>query len=76
MEKELELIHDRIRALRLEKGFSILKLSTESGISRSHLYYIETKKISPSIETLYRISKALNIQIKDFFSAENITPTI
>lgn len=67
MEKEVEAVHDRIKTLRIEKGFSILKLSTESGVSRSHLYYIESKKISPSVETLYRLAKTLGIKLKDFF---------
>ena len=67
MTSEPEAVHDRIRSYRQEEGFSILKLSTESGISRSHLYYIETKKVSPSIETLDKIAKTLGIQLKDFF---------
>ena len=67
MTTELEAVHDKVRSFRQEKGFSILKLSTESGISRSHLYYIETKKVSPSIETLDKIAQTLGIQLKDFF---------
>lgn len=67
MTKEEEAVHDKIRKFRQEKGFSILKLSTESGVSRSHLYYIETKKVSPSIETLNKIAVSLGIQLKDFF---------
>lgn len=67
MEKEIQKIHERIRNLRVEKGFSILKLSTESGISRSHLYYIETMQTSPSVETLGRIADALGVKIIDFF---------
>ena len=67
MEKVLENVHDKIRKFRIDKGISILKLSVDSGISRSHLYYIETKKVSPSIETLYKIAKSLDIELVDFF---------
>lgn len=58
---------DRFLKIRKEKGFSILKLSTESGISRSHLYYIETKKVSPSLDTLDKLANTLGIELKDFF---------
>ena len=68
MPDDLEKIHNKIRSLRIEKGFSILKLSIESGISRSHLFYIESKKVSPSIETLYKIAKAMDVNIIDFFT--------
>ena len=67
MPDEIEKVHKRIRQLRIEKGFSILKLSVESGISRSHLFYIESKRISPSLETLYKIAMALNVELIDFF---------
>ena len=67
MPVELDKIYERIKNLRKQKGFSILKLSVESGISRSHLFYIESKRISPSIETLYKIATALDVRIIDFF---------
>ncbi|MFC2330244.1 MAG: helix-turn-helix domain-containing protein [Treponema sp.] len=46
---------------------SIVRLSVESGISRSHLFYIETKKTIPSLETLSKIAAAMQLQLKDFF---------
>ena len=58
---------DKIRAFRLEKKISILTLSVESGISRSHLFYIETKKSVPSLETLAKIAHAMGLKLKDFF---------
>ena len=67
MEKEVEDVIDKIRLFRKERKISILKLSIESGISRSHLFYIESKKTIPSLETLAKIAHAMNLQLKDFF---------
>ena len=67
MEKEVEDVIEKIRTIRIEKKISILKLSLESGVSRSHLFYIESKKTIPSLETLTKIAHAMNLQLKDFF---------
>ena len=67
MEKEVEEVIDKIRKFRKERHISILNLSIESGISRSHLFYIESKKTIPSLETLAKIAHAMNLQLKDFF---------
>ncbi|MBE6349428.1 MAG: helix-turn-helix transcriptional regulator [Spirochaetaceae bacterium] len=67
MDKEVEEVIEKIRQFRLEKKISILNLSLESGISRSHLFYIESKKTIPSLETLTKIAHAMDLQLKDFF---------
>ena len=67
MEKEVSQVIDKIRKFRLEKKISILTLSVESGISRSHLFYIESKKTVPSLETLAKIAHAMGLKLKDFF---------
>ncbi len=67
MDREVEAVIDKIRTIRKQKKISILKLSVDSGISRSHLFYIESKKTIPSLETLAKIAHAMNLQLKDFF---------
>ena len=67
MDSEIEKVIENIRRLRTEKKISIVKLSVESGISRSHLYYIETRQTSPTLETLAKIAKVLGVSIKDLF---------
>ena len=67
MDKEVEEVIEKIRQFRLEKKISILNLSLESGISRSHLFYIESKKTIPSLETLTKIAHAMDLQLRDFF---------
>jgi len=64
MEKETEKILGKIRSERLAKKISLLNLATEVGISHSHLYYIESKRVIPSIDVVVKISKALGISLK------------
>jgi len=65
MERETKKILEKIRSIRLEKRISLLNLATEVGISNSHLYYIENKRVIPSIDVVVKISKALGISPKE-----------
>jgi len=67
MEKETKEILDKLRQKRLEKKLSLLNLSNEIGISHSHLYYIESKRVLPSIDVIVKITKALDYPLKDLF---------
>ena len=67
MTKDVEAVIDKIREFRIKKNMSIVRLSAESGISRSHLFYIESKRTVPSLETPSRIAAAMQLQLKDFF---------
>jgi transcriptional regulator with XRE-family HTH domain len=68
MEKETEKILEKVRQKRTEKNISILNLATKMGISHSHLYYIESKRVVPSIDVLVKIAKALEINIKELIN--------
>ena len=65
MERETEEILEKIRKKRLEKKLSILNLANDLGISHSHLYYIESKRVVPSIDVIIKITKALGYPLKD-----------
>ena len=67
MDSEVEEVIDKIHKFRTEKKISIVQLSVDSGISRSHLFYIESKKTIPSLETLSKIAKAMSLHLRDFF---------
>ena len=67
MEKETEKILENIRKKRIEKGMSLLNLANEVEISHSHLYYIESKRVIPSIDVFIKIAKALNEEYFKFF---------
>ncbi|MHB9291758.1 hypothetical protein Holit_00841 [Hollandina sp. SP2] len=68
MEKETEKILENIRQIRIKKKISLLNLSNEVGISHSHLYYIETKKVIPSVDVVVKLTKALNLNLKDIIN--------
>jgi len=65
MERETAKILEKIRSKRLDQKISLLNLATEVGISHSHLYYIESKRVIPSIDVLVKISKSLKINLKE-----------
>jgi len=67
MEKKTEKILENIRKIRLEKEMSLLNLANMAEISHSHLYYIETKRVIPSIDIFVKIAQALNVELIKFF---------
>jgi transcriptional regulator with XRE-family HTH domain len=65
MERITEQILTKLREKRREKKVSVLNLALEVGISHSHLYYIESKKVVPSVDVLVKISRALEVPLED-----------
>lgn len=58
----------RIKQIRENKNISAYQLSKITNISRSYLSEIENNKITNiSLKTLFKISEALNVNIKDLF---------
>jgi transcriptional regulator with XRE-family HTH domain len=64
MEKKTEEIIEKIRQKRIEKKISLLTLANAVGISHSHLYYIESKRVVPSIEVVVKITETLGLTIQ------------
>ncbi|MEB6547604.1 helix-turn-helix domain-containing protein [Heyndrickxia sporothermodurans] len=66
------MIGERIKKLRMEKGYSITQLAALAGISKSYLSYIERDlRNNPSLEFLGKIAKPLDTTI-EFLLHENI----
>lgn len=59
-----------LKQVRLKKGYSLEELAKLTGISSSHLNYIERNEKEPSISMLLRIAIALNIDIKELYKVE------
>ncbi|MDR0909942.1 MAG: helix-turn-helix domain-containing protein [Spirochaetaceae bacterium] len=66
MEKETEKIIEKIKEKRLEKKISLLNLANDVDISHSHLYYIEAKRVMPSVDVVVKLAKALGLGFQDF----------
>ena len=59
-----------LKKVRTEKGYSLEDLAKLTGISSSHLNYIERNEKEPSISMLLRIAIALNVDIKELYKIE------
>lgn len=59
------IVGEVIAQKRKEKGISQEVLSGLADIGRTHLSAIERGERKPTLETLYRISQALNIKMSD-----------
>jgi DNA-binding XRE family transcriptional regulator len=58
----------KVKQLRESKGFSTRQLAREAGVSTETIYSIEHGKRQPSVTTLGKIARALDVEVKDFFS--------
>ncbi|MBZ4650926.1 MAG: transcriptional regulator, family [Thermosipho sp. (in: Bacteria)] len=66
-------IGDKIRLLRTQKKISIRKLAEITGLSKSTLSDIENNKSKkPTIDTISKIAKALEISISELFEETNL----
>lgn len=60
--------HERLQQLMDERGWSMYKLSKESGLSESTIHNVFRRHTSPSIETLDIICKGFGITLAQFFA--------
>lgn len=64
------LIGERIKKLRHEKRITQQTLAYECDIEKPNLSRIEKGKTNPTIKSLWKISCALNIKLKDLLDIE------
>jgi len=62
----------KIKLLREQKGITMRHLAEEAGCSSSLISQLENNHVDPSISTLKRIAKALDVNIVDFFMDETL----
>lgn len=64
----------KIRELRRSKNYSARELSERSGVARSLISQLETgKRQSTSMDTVYRLAKALNVPVTSILTEESST---
>ena len=66
----------KINQLRLDKNWSIYRLSVESGVPQSTITNMFNRETLPSIITLQSICNALGITLSDFFKEEEISENL
>ena len=63
-------IGERLRVIRKSKGYSIYKISQETGISQNHISDLELGRRKPSVETLRRLIVPLGITLAELFNED------
>ena len=66
IEQIVARLGEKIKAIRIEKGWSLKDLSHRSGISAAAIHKIESNGIIPTITTMMKISDALGKKISNF----------
>ncbi|AGX02692.1 MULTISPECIES: helix-turn-helix domain-containing protein [Bacillus] len=73
------MVGERIKRLRLLRGFSINELAEKSGVSKSYLSYIERDiQKNPSLQVLSKLAATLGTSVEellDYKVRSNIEPT-
>jgi putative transcriptional regulator len=59
---------NRLRALRIERGWSQTELGEKLGVSRQSIHAIESGKFDPSLPLAFRIADLFELTIEDVFS--------
>ena len=62
----------RLKELRSEKGVSQEELAYRAEITLSQIARIETVKTNPTVSTIFKIARALDVPLSDIFDFELI----
>ncbi|MDV2885696.1 DNA-binding protein [Alkalihalophilus pseudofirmus] len=78
MEKEQlsKLIGVRLKALRVEQGYSLDHLAQITTVSKPMLGQIERGESNPTVGTLWKIAKGLNVSFTSFLEEEQDAVTV
>jgi transcriptional regulator with XRE-family HTH domain len=57
----------RLKEVRKLKNFSQEELAYKSGLSLSQIARIETAKTNPTLSTIFRIARTMDIKLSEFF---------
>ena len=63
----------QLRIKRLQAGLTIADLADTAEISTSFLSYLEINKKKPSLATIAKLAKALNISVSELFNEEAVS---
>ncbi len=66
----LQLLAKRLKEIRAEKGISQEELAYRSETTLSQIARIETVRINPTVSTIFKIARALDIPPSEIFNFE------
>ena len=67
-------VGEKIKVLREQKGFSLKDVADQTGFSTALISQMENHLISPSLGTLIKLAKALDVKVGDFFGETHEEP--
>src|SRR6478735_48963 len=67
-------IGQRLRALRAERGLTILELAAKAGVSSGSISQIERGASNPSVSTLQKLRAALGVTLWSFLESDAAEP--
>lgn len=68
-QKFTEIIGNNIKRERVQRGLTQDELAAQCGFYRTYINLVETAKRSPSSYSLYRIAKALKVEVDKLYPA-------
>jgi transcriptional regulator with XRE-family HTH domain len=63
----VKVVGDRIRLIRIERGFSIEELAEKADVNTTHLGRIERGETVPKLDSIEKIINALGITFEELF---------
>lgn len=69
-EEGLKLLAKRLKEIRSEKGLSQEELAYRSEITLSQIARIETVRINPTVSTIFKIARTLEVPLSELFNFE------
>ncbi len=70
-----KLIGERIKTLRRQAGLTQERLAEKVGLDARHLSRLEVGRNYPSLDSLERIAKVLNVPLVEFFQFPSLETT-
>lgn len=65
--KSLKFMHNNLKKLREERGYSLQDLCEMCAYSKAHMWNLEKSSANPTLRAAYIISKALGVDVTDIW---------
>lgn len=72
--QEPSRLHNRIAALRADRGLSRQELADAVGVNYQTVGYLERGEYNPSLELAFRLSEVFEVPIEAIFSRQPLRP--
>ena len=63
----LTLLAGKLKEVRLKQGYTQEELAYKADITLSQIARIETVKTNPTVSTIFKIARTLNVQVSELF---------